>query len=223
MPRRPAIEAMLTIDPWRRSSMPPAEGLAEQERPGQVDLQHAPPLLGRGGLGRGDEADPRVVDQDVDLAEAAQDPVGGHPHRGLVGHVDLDGEDGDALGPHRFLRRGRGADVEQGQRVPLAGQVLCDHPAESLAGAGHDRHPATPRRFWFHRDLHRSSTAVSPAGLPATRPPAGPRLRPRASCAPRTYRRPGRRTARCRVADNGGSTAAGRLVGPPHRQWRGRP
>jgi len=47
----------------------PAEGAAEQERPGQVHVEHPLPLLRGGLLGRRDERDPGVVDQDVGAPE----------------------------------------------------------------------------------------------------------------------------------------------------------
>nr|WP_281365014.1 hypothetical protein [Phytohabitans houttuyneae] len=110
----------------------PPELAAQQERPGQVDVEHPAPVVERGLLQRRDERDTRVVDHHVDAPEALVHRRRERDHVGLRAHVPQ----------HREVRGDRLL-VHHRQRVPLGTQHL-GHPAtDALCGTRHDRHPLT--------------------------------------------------------------------------------
>ena len=114
-----------------------------QERPRQVGIDHEVPLLGA-DLGRCRRAqDARVVDQDVDPAEA----VRGRRHEGRdvvrPGDVDMDRQ---RLAPGRLdrgdrLARRRVVQIGDHHRRAVGGEPFRDRAADAASGPGHDRHP----------------------------------------------------------------------------------
>jgi hypothetical protein len=158
--------------PGARPEHHPAERLAQQERAGQVHLQHPPPLRRRGVLGRRQQRDAGVVDQDVDPAEPLPHPCGQRGDPGVVGDVTGDAEGLDAALAGGGHHRGGLAQVQQGERVPLVRERLGHPPADALRDAGD--HGNRCRRTHRQLLLPRPCPQALPPGWPRTKRPPAP-------------------------------------------------
>ena len=122
-------------------------GAREQVGPGRVDVQVALPEC-RVGLGeRRRLGDPRVVDEDVDPAQARHDRRDSSRDRALVGHVEHERhrrhpEAGDRR-RRRFHLIGRPRGDRDGAAFP--GQRQRDLTADAASGAGDERDRLTGR------------------------------------------------------------------------------
>lgn len=127
----------------------------------QVGGQNAVELLDR-ELGEGfEEADPDVVDQDVDVALRGEELFHARFEALGVGDVHL-AEEGAGLGGG--LRAESGVDVAEGDLVTPAGEGLDDRPADSVGTARNEY--AFFHRVWiFHKDSAKASIAVDTAGV----------------------------------------------------------
>src|SRR5690606_20545515 len=117
------------------------------ERAGQVRLDDVAPLLVRHAPQRAVPADPGVVDQDVQRAEALPGAAHEALHGTGIAHVALGAEDLDLEQPQlagralRLLRHAAVAviDVVEGDVHAVLRQLQRDRPADARRPAGHDR------------------------------------------------------------------------------------
>ena len=118
--------------------------LDAEERPGQIDVDDAPPARLVDLLEWLPVGDPGVGGQDVEPAEALQAAFDGAPHVAPTGDIAA-----DCLGnSSRGTKLGGGLfgqvtlDVEEEDAPALAGKPLRDCPPDPLRRAGHQRRPA---------------------------------------------------------------------------------
>jgi hypothetical protein len=112
--------------------------LSHVHQPGQVQLQHAAPVIVPAGVERAEQHDAGVVNQDVEPAELVGHPADGGP--GLLGVGDV----------------GR-----QGQHRPVLGRELGGEVREPVLAARYRGHQGTPAGQPAHR---RPADAAARAG-----------------------------------------------------------
>ncbi len=128
---------------------PGQDGAREQKGSGRVDAQVALPERGVGLGERRRLGDARVVDEDVDRAEARGDRGDAARDRALVGHVEHERECLDAEADDRGRRRGDliGRSCGDGDLTAFSSQRQRDLTTDAAAGAGDegDRLRGRPR------------------------------------------------------------------------------
>jgi hypothetical protein len=112
--------------------------LGAQERPGEIDLQHPPPVrIGRLQQRR-EHRDPGIVDQRVEPAKTPFDLGDRAGHRPRIGDIAMQPERiaGSAqcrhAGPQQFA-----LDVEQRHPPALGEKAFCHRKPDAARGAGH--------------------------------------------------------------------------------------
>lgn len=134
----------------------PARG---DEGRAQVGGQNAVELLDRELCEGFEEADPDVVDQDVDVALCGEELLHACFEALGVGDVHL-AEAGAGLGGG--LRAESGVDVAEGDLVAPAGECLDDRPADSV-GTARNEYASFHRVRIFHKDSAKSPCMANPS------------------------------------------------------------
>ena len=136
------------------------QGHGAGDGPGQVDAQHMLEALERQRVDPGHVEDRRVVDQDVQSAQAVADEVGQPRDRCLVGDVDLGRDDRlpRAADAQRLGGGRRPVDVGHHHDRALAGEPLGDREADAAGGAGDDGVAAGEWLARRHGQLSRTSS-----------------------------------------------------------------
>ncbi|GGX28367.1 hypothetical protein GCM10010341_57260 [Streptomyces noursei] len=121
------------------------EGTRGVQQPAQIDVDHAVPLLGVGGLVGRAEHHSRVGDDEIDGAEGRGDGAGGGVDGLGVGQVGGHREDGRGGRGAEFVGQGSQTlctTAEEGDRGPIGGQAAGGGCADAAGGAGYDGDPA---------------------------------------------------------------------------------
>jgi len=127
---------------------PPPRGLEDRvgrlggdEHTGEIGVDHRPPLRDAEVFGSLADADPGIVHQDVEAAEAGDGRAHHGLGEGLVGDVDLHRRGRRAEGRDLLQRRGVLGRIARGDHDlgPGAGQALGDPQADAAVAAGDER------------------------------------------------------------------------------------
>ena len=120
----------------------PGEGLAGEERPGQVDVEHPAPLGRRHVLGLRPGGDAGGVDEDRRGTQLVDDPSEDGGQGRVVGDVGVEAERRDAASLAQPRRGGADAvaDVEQRHRTSHLGQRVGHLQAQAAGAARHHGH-----------------------------------------------------------------------------------